>query len=216
MKADNRNKKKELEKKVSINGEEYEKNDVTFEEEPDAIEEEEGGSKDKLHKLKIELKKCRNEKAEYLDGWQKAKSDLVNIRRRYEKEAREAGERSERKFAESILPVLDSFKMATANSGNWEELPKEWKEGMENVLNQLIKILNDKGIYSFSPIDQNFDPCLHEAVGTVKVEDKSKDNIIVEVIQDGYMIRDQLLRCAKVRVGEYLNDNEDEVSAKEN
>jgi molecular chaperone GrpE len=148
-------------------------------------------------------------KGEYLEGWQRAKSDLVNIRRKYEMEAQGAGRMSERNFAKKILPILDSFSMAISNRKNWEELPEEWRKGMENVHNQLIKVLKEYGVLPFSPLNEHFDPFFHEAVGTVKVDESREDNLVVEVIQEGYIMGEEVLRTAKVRVGEYKDKKEE-------
>ncbi len=159
-----------------------------------------------LKKLKDELKRCQKEKAEYLDGWQRARSDLVNARRRYETEAREAGSISVAEFAKEILPILDSFSMAISQKNKWEDLPEEWRKGMENIYNQLTRVMNDKNIIPFSPENEQFDPSRHEALGTVKVHEKKKDNMVIEVIQEGYVMGEKLLRAPKVKVGEYKED----------
>lgn len=157
----------------------------------------------KLKKLKEKINRCQKEKNEYLDGWQRAKSDLINIRKRYEKEAQEAGRLSEQEFAKKILPILDSFSMAVSSQKDWESLPEEWKKGMENIHDQLINVLKSYDIHSFNPLDEEFDPSLHEAVGTVDVSQKEKDSLIVDVIQKGYTMGDTTLRTAKVKVGQF-------------
>ena len=156
-----------------------------------------------LKKLRHSLKNCQKEKGEYLDGWQRAKSDLINIRKRYEKEAEEAGKFSEQRFAKKILPILDSFSMAVSNQSSWESLPEEWRKGMENIHDQLIKVLKSYNVSSFNPLGHEFDPSLHEAVTTVKIDEKEIDNIITQVIQDGYTMDDEVIRTAKVIVGQY-------------
>lgn len=163
----------------------------------------------KLKKLRSKLRQCQKEKSEYLDGWQRAKSDLINIRKRYETEAQEASKLSEQEFAKKILPILDSFSMAVANQSSWEALPDEWKKGMENIHDQLIKVLKSYNVFSFHPLGEEFDPSLHDAVGTVEVNEKEKDNLITEVIQDGYVMDDKTLRTAKVKVGQYTEKKEE-------
>ncbi len=182
--------------------------DVTFEENYDEDTDTAIDSKRNIKKIKDKLKECQREKGEYMEGWQRAKSDLVNIRRKYEKEAQEAGEASERNFAKRILPILDSFSMAISNRKSWEELPEEWRKGMENIHNQLIKVLKEYNVLPFSPLNESFDPFFHEAVGTVEVNESHKDGLIVEVVQEGYIMEGEILRTAKVKVGEYIDKEE--------
>lgn len=164
---------------------------------------------EKLKRLKKKLKECEREKSEYLGGWLRAKSDLVNFKKRYEKEAESVRALTESRFAERLLPVMDSFSMAVNDQSAWEKLPEGWRKGMENVHSQLKKVFDDHGIISFFPKGQPFDPSLHEAIGTVDVKNLSEDNIIMDVVQEGYMYGDRLLRTAKVKVGHFKDDKEE-------
>ncbi|MGM0628998.1 MAG: nucleotide exchange factor GrpE [Patescibacteria group bacterium] len=179
------------------------KEEVAFE---DIIEEEGISTKspqESIKKLKNKLKECENEKAEYLDGWLRAKSDMVNLRKRYEKEADDVRRLSERRFAEKLLPVMDSFSMAIADQDTWENLPEGWRKGMENVHSQLKRVFSDYGIYPFSPEGETFDPSSHEAVAVIDVDERESDNLITEVVQDGYTYGEEILRTAKVKVAHY-------------
>ncbi len=171
-------------------------------------------SSDHIKKLKNKLKKCEKEKTEYLDGWLRAKSDMVNLRKKYEKEAENSRFSSEKKFAEKLLPVMDSFSMAITDQDTWKELPEGWRKGMENIYSQFKKIFSDYEIYSFSPKGEMFDPNFHEAIGIVDIDDINKDNIITEVIQEGYTHRDELIRTAKVKVGHYPEEEKTENNEK--
>ncbi|MGM0482582.1 MAG: nucleotide exchange factor GrpE [Patescibacteria group bacterium] len=184
--------------------------EVTFE---DNVEEEGISSKspqESIKKLKNKLKECENEKAEYLDGWLRAKSDMVNLRKRYEKEAEDVRRLSERRFAEQLLPVMDSFSMALADQDTWKDLPEGWRRGMENVHSQLKRVFSDHGIYSFSPEGEVFDPSVHEAVAVIDVDERESDNVITEVIQEGYTYGDEIIRTAKVKVGHYPEEELEE------
>lgn len=156
-----------------------------------------------IKKLKNKLNQCEKEKTEYLDGWHRSRSDLVNLKRRYEKSADEAAITAERSFAEKLLPAFDSFSIAVSQQKSWKELPEEWRVGMENVHNQLKKVFEEHKIFPFSPEGEQFDPALHDAIALEPVKDKTKDNTVLEVIQRGYIHKDSLLRSAKVKVAQY-------------
>ncbi len=160
---------------------------------------------DALGKVKEKLKKCEEEKREYLDGWQRAKADMVNLSRKGEENRVELVKYANESLIKDIIPVLDSFSIAMVNTKKWEELPEEWRKGVEYIYSQLKKVLSDHGVEEFSPEGEKFDPSLHEAVENVEVDDESKDSIIVEVIQKGYKLNDKILRSAKVKVGVFNN-----------
>lgn len=205
-KKERKNKETSEEEIDQDNDERVEGEEVTFEDVTDSDEFSSNSPQGTVKKLKKRLKECEKEKAEYLEGWLRAKSDMVNLRKRYEKEAEAVRASSEKRFAERILPVMDSFSMALADQDAWMELPEGWRKGMENIYSQLKRVFSDHDIHSFSPKGEPFDPNLHEAVGVVDIDEKENDNVIIEVIQEGYTYRDELLRTAKVKVGHYPDE----------
>ena len=158
--------------------------------------------KEKVKQLKEKLASSEKEKSEYLDNLQRARADLVNLRTKYEKKEGEAREDARREVIQDILPALDSFSMALSEK-KWEELPEEWRKGMEHVHTQLLKALEKYDVAPFSPENEQFDPAFHEALGTVAVSDPEKDNSVLEVIQKGSAQNDTVIRTAKVKVGQY-------------
>src|SRR3989344_1423176 len=96
-------------------------------------EEEEENPSLAVKKLRERLKKCIEEKQEYLDGWQRTKADFVNARREEEKRLAELLKFAEVALIMDILPVLDSFDMAMSDKAAWESVSKEWRSGMEAI-----------------------------------------------------------------------------------
>ena len=158
---------------------------------------------DTIKKLKEKLKKVEDEKLEYLDGWQRAKADFINIRKRDEEAKMEFLKYAKEETMLDIIPVLDSFDLAFLNKKAWEELPKDWRTGIESIYNQLISVLEAHGVKKVVPLDQAYDPKLHEAVETINVMEKDKDGIVLEVLQAGYTLAEKEVRPAKVKVGHY-------------
>lgn len=156
---------------------------------------------DKIKKLKAELKSCKEEKQEYLDGWQRSKADFVNLKKRNADEVLEFRDRAAEGFAMDLLPVLDSFDMAFKNKEAWESAPEQWRKGIEYIYSQIISVLENNQVQVIDPIGKDFDPNTHHSAMNIPVEDATQDGKVVEVILKGYKIKDRVLRPAHVKVG---------------
>jgi molecular chaperone GrpE len=95
----------------------------------------------KLEKIKKDLKKCQEEKQEYLDGWQRAKADFVNLKKRSDEEKKEFAKYANEQFITELLPALDSFDQAFKNKEAWEKADKNWRTGIEFIHSQLVSVL---------------------------------------------------------------------------
>lgn len=172
--------------------------EIVFE---DEVENLESDFKGKIKKLKLALRACEKEKQEYLDGWQRAKADFVNARKRDEESNKRVVEYAQADLIEEILPVLDSFEMAFSQKDVWESVDSNWRKGIESIYSQLSGILKNHGVEVLNPLEEEFDPTFFEAVEIVSVDDEKRDHRVVEVVQKGYKIKDRVLRTAKVKVG---------------
>jgi len=161
------------------------------------VPDEEGGLPDlqqKIKKLKAELARSEKERKEYLDGWQRAKADLINYKkeegRRLEELARFAGT----SLIEEILPVLDSFDLALAGS-----VDKGMERGIMLIRSQLEDVIRKRGVavIQVQPGDA-FNPEKHEAIG--EVESAAPAGSIAEAVQRGYELAGRVIRPARVRL----------------
>lgn len=176
--------------------------DITIETDDESLEGE-GASADKLReklkKAKEELAKAEDEKREYLDGWQRAKADYINAKKRAEEDRQGHALYAAGAIVSSLLPVLDSFDHALGASNGDEA----WLEGVKNTHAQLVKALSQNGVESFDPLREIFDPLLHEPVETLAVSSREDDNTVTKVHQKGYTLRGKVIRPARVAVGHY-------------
>jgi molecular chaperone GrpE len=150
----------------------------------------------KLKKAKDELEKCKKERQEYLDGWQRCKADGVNVRREALASSERAVERAKEGLIEDIIPVLDSFDMA-AGSPAWESVDTEWRKGMEQVQNQLLDVLSRHGITRFGKVGERFDHALHEVVQELS-DVAGEPGTIVRIARFGYRSNGRVVRPAHV------------------
>ena len=117
---------------------------------------------DKFKKLKDELKQCKKERQEHLDGWQRARADYANLKTEEDKKRAQITEFTKEELLLSFLPVLDSFDMAFANKEVWEKVDKNWKIGVENIYNQFLSVIKDNGVLEISETGVLFDPGFHQ------------------------------------------------------
>ncbi len=155
-----------------------------------------------IKKLRERLKKAEADKQEYLTGWQRAKADLINARKRDDADRNEFIKYANERLIDGLIPVLDSFEMAMGNKDAWEKADKNWRVGVEYIYNQLKKALNDAGLEEIDPIGKKFDSARDEVSEYVPVDASDKDHVVLAVVQKGYVLNGKPMRPAKVRVGE--------------
>lgn len=148
---------------------------------------------DKIAKMREELKTCRQEKQEYMDGWQRAKADYVNLLRRNEGTAKAAQSAGKIKAVETLLPAFDALERAKEHG----EVPA----GFLAIAKQLESAFATLGLEEVGKVGEAFDPALHEALGHDKVESAEDDDIITVILERGWRVGDTIIRPAKVRIG---------------
>ena len=155
-----------------------------------------------IKKLREKLKKTEAERNEYLTGWQRAKADLINARKRDEEAHRELSKFANERLIVELIPVLESFEMAMGNREAWEKADKNWRVGVEYIAQQLKKALEDNGLVEINPIGKPFDVIAHEATGYEAVSDKKDAGKVIRVVQKGYSLNGKEIKVPKVVVGD--------------
>src|ERR1700733_5951555 len=113
--------------------------DVVFEDTAEG--EGEALSKDKIKKLRDELKATQAEKADYLQNWQKERADFINYKKGEDERKKQTLDFAREQFTEELLPVLDAYDMMSANKETWEKVDKAWRTGVEYIHQQLLRVL---------------------------------------------------------------------------
>ena len=161
-------------------------------------------SKDKIKKLREDLKTAQAEKADYLANWQRERADFINYKKGEDERKKQTLDFAREQFVEELLPVLDGYDMAFANKEAWEKVDKNWRMGVEYIHQQLLKVLADNGVSEISPAVGDIpDSNMHDMIENVPTEEKDKDHTIAQVMQKGYKLRDRVLRPARVKVFEH-------------
>ena len=154
-------------------------------------------------KLKKEIKKLKKEKKEYLEGWQRARADLANLKKQHETEKKIFTTLGREAFLLDILPIIDNFEAAFSNKEAWEKVDKNWRIGVEYIYKQFIQKLEDNGVEKIGKIGEKFDEKIHSATENIVTNDKNKDHTVAEIVQSGYKLGEKIVREAKVKVFEF-------------
>lgn len=170
------------------------------EEEEELVMEDGDEIESSVKKLKEKIKKLESEKREYLDGWQRVKADMVNLKKQHVDEKKMFTQIGKESLLSEIIPVLDNFDAAFLNKKAWEQTPETWRVGIEYIYSQFLKILEDNGVERYGKNGEEFDASIHQPLEVEETEDESLDNKISQVIQAGYKIGDRVVREAKVKI----------------
>jgi molecular chaperone GrpE len=143
------------------------------------------------------LKDAHRERDEYLDLAKRTKADFENYRKRVAADVQAAQARGKIEVAREVIEAVDNLERAleAAGDGNDDGLAA----GVEMVLGGLRETLQRNGIEMVDPKGEKFDPNRHEALSTQPV-DGAESGVVVEVLQKGYALGDQLVRPARVVV----------------
>jgi molecular chaperone GrpE len=124
------------------------------------------------------------------DAMMRALADSDNARKRMQAEAAAAQKFALERFAETLMPVLDSLEGAVKSRD---------PSGVELVLRQMMQALEKSSIREISPAaGERFDPYRHQAMAAV--ESPAAPNTVVTTLQKGYALHDRVLRPALVTV----------------
>ncbi len=138
--------------------------------------------------------------ADLKDKLLRALADMENQRRRSQKDLEEARKYSAMNFARDILSVADNFRRAIESVPEIDEASVSgFVEGLSLTEKELFSTLERHGIERIEPLEEKFDPQLHEAMYEIPTED-AENGTIVQVVEAGYLIHGRLLRAAKVGI----------------
>ena len=149
--------------------------------------------------LMEQLNQAQAQAAEYLDGWQRARAEFANYKRRTEAERIELSATAGADVLMRVLPAIDDFDRA-ANTLPDDLKDHAWINGVMLIYRKLLNTLDASNVKPIvvQPGDA-FDPTLHEAITHEDSDQFSSGQIIAE-LQRGYKMGERVLRPAMVRV----------------
>ena len=168
-----------------MNDEETKQEDTQEKQEDESVTPEPVSEENETEKLKHDLAVIR--------------ADFYNFRQRTIKERSETRKHATEDVIVAILPVLDNLDRAldAASSEDTASIVK----GVDMVRRQFVGVLETLGVSIIKAEGEKFDPALHDASGTEKVDDPELDGKVINERLKGYRTKDRVLRPAQVTVG---------------
>lgn len=145
--------------------------------------------KDDYDKMQEQFNKALNTAAYYENQGKYYKSE-------YEKSIKYRSQ----SIVEELLRVLDGFQLAfKMDAPNKEAI--NYRTGFEFVYKLLLEALENEGVIQIVPkVGEKYDSKIHHAVEIIDTQDDSKNNTVTEILLNGYMLKDRLIRPATVKV----------------
>lgn len=132
------------------------------------------------------------------DGWQRARAEFANYKKRIERERVMLFQRASLDTLKALLPIVDDFDRA------FESMPEDisenpWIGGVSMIQRKFVTLLEQYDVEAIDPTGEPFDPNLHQAIGTEESDDVESGHVIA-TLQKGYRAGDNILRLALVKV----------------
>lgn len=152
---------------------------------------------DELAETAKKLEAANAKAAEHFDLYVRAVAEMENVRRRCAEDVQKAQKFSIEKFAQNLLPVVDSLEKAIEVS---QDMEGPMKEGVQATYRQLVHALEVSGMKMIDPKNEKFDPNTQQAIAMVPAAEGLNAGHVAQVFQRGWLIHERVLRPAMVSV----------------
>lgn len=191
-------KKKKEEKDVEQNQEVKEETTEILEEEHFKQPEE----KSDTSKYEEQIKKLQEENKQLTEKVKLTQAELINYRKRKDEEVQTLLKYANVDIVSEILNVVDNFERAITHANDSENAElKKYNDGINMIYTNLKSILNKFGVEEINRVGEVFNPNEEQALLTDSVEDK-EDEVVLEVLQKGYKLKDRVIRPASVKINQ--------------
>ena len=153
----------------------------------------------KIEDLESQLQEAQQSAKDNWDKLLRSQAEMENLKRRTTKDLENAHKFALDGFVKALLEVSASLTMGIKSAKDEKATIETTTEGLELTMKVFNSTLEKFGVESINPVDEKFDPELHEAVTMVPMPDK-KSNTVLEVIQTGFTLNGRLVRPALVIV----------------
>lgn len=148
----------------------------------------------------IDIESIIKEKEELNDKLLRSAAELQNYKKRKDEEFNRMLKYANEEIILEILPIIDNFERAIKlDDENLSDELSKFLEGFKMIYSNMFNILKVYEVIEIKALNEQFNSEYHEAIMTDCVEDK-EDNIVLEVLQKGYMYKDKVIRHSLVRV----------------
>jgi molecular chaperone GrpE len=155
----------------------------------------------KEEELELEISALNDIVKKLQNDYLREKADLENIRKRLEKERITERKYAAMNIAKKLVSPLDSFELALSHIDEENEALRNFAQGFKMIQDQIRKGLEEEGVSEIDALNEEYDPNFHQAIMTEK-QDGVEPNIVIAVMQKGYMFKDRVIRPAIVKISE--------------
>ena len=138
------------------------------------------------------------ERDEYRDLLLRKQAEFDNYKKRIERDRAKANRQAEKALIMALLPLLDDFERALGTPAGASD-SGAYRAGVELIHRRLLDVLRRRGVAPIDTAGARFDPNLHEAVA-YQTSQGHADGDVVDEVRRGYLLDEELLRAAMVRV----------------
>ena len=147
--------------------------------------------------LQSQLAEAEAKASEYKDGWARSQAEFQNYKKRIERDNELTYASMKGDIIKKVLPALDDLERALQN----RPADDAWASGIELIARKLQNILENEGVKRIEANGAAFDPTFHEAI-THEPSDDVESEHVIDVVQNGYMLGERVIRPALVRVAQ--------------
>lgn len=144
-----------------------------------------------------QLKEAEAKIIEYKDGWARSQAEFQNYKKRLERDNELMYANMKGDIIKKVLPALDDLERALQN----RPADDAWANGIELIARKLQNILDSENVKRIEAKGLPFDPNFHEAISN-EPSDEVESGHVIEVVQNGYMLGERIIRPALVRVAQ--------------
>ena len=160
--------------------------------------------KKKVAKKKAKIKGYKEEIKQLKDTALRSHADLINFKRRTLDDIQSNKIKIKTGIFTKFITTLDDLKL-TLNSLPKDKQFKDWVTGMEIIIKNFEKGLNNEGLSEINPIKgDDFDPSIHESLSIENTNDSKLDGKISQTIKNGYSMENSIIRPAQVILSNYI------------
>jgi len=155
-----------------------------------------------LERLRKELAEKDQKLIEYIQAHKKHVHETDRVRQRLHEDMDRKLKTANAELLRRILPVFDDLERALGHAESSDDV-KGLADGVRMVVNKFNTEFDNAGLEKFSTKGEKFNPNLEEAISIIPVMSADQDDIVIEVLEPGYRMGDNLIRPAKVVVGKF-------------
>ena len=144
-----------------------------------------------------QLKEAEARVIEYKDGWARSQAEFQNYKKRIERDNELTYASMKGDIIKKVLPALDDLERALQN----RPADDAWASGIELIARKMQNLLEGEGLKRIDAKGKPFDPNFHEAISHEPADGVESEHVI-DVVQNGYMLGDRVIRPALVRVAQ--------------